>query len=166
MLPAYIPNPVAVVGGGGTPIDRGTRFFDGKRLLGDGKTYRGFLIGVAGGIGIGLVQIAIQNGLPDAPLPTQTLFSVFLLATGALTGDLIKSFFKRRVGKGRGEKWPIADQYDLVIGALLFLVLFDFSWLLAEVTPLRFLFILILTPVLHRLVNILGFATGLKNVPW
>ena len=45
MLPAYLPNPVAAIFGGGTPIDLGKNFSDGKRVLGDGKTYRGLIFG-------------------------------------------------------------------------------------------------------------------------
>jgi CDP-2,3-bis-(O-geranylgeranyl)-sn-glycerol synthase len=166
MLPAYLPNPAAVVGGGGTPIDLGRCSSDGRRILGDGKTFRGFFTGVASGVGIGVVQILIQQEFPTLPVPAHTYLSIFLLAVGALSGDVVKSFFKRRVGKERGAKWPIADQYDLVAGALLFLAIFDLPWFLAEITPLRFLIILILTPILHRLVNIVGYATRLKDVPW
>ncbi len=42
MLPAYVPNNAAVLAGGGRPIDGG-RTWDGKRVLGDGKTWRGTL---------------------------------------------------------------------------------------------------------------------------
>jgi CDP-2,3-bis-(O-geranylgeranyl)-sn-glycerol synthase len=135
-------------------------------LLGDGKTYQGFFIGVAGGLLIGILQITFQQAFPAIPLPPHTLLSVFLLALGALTGDLIKSFFKRRMGKGRGERWPIADQYDLVAGAFLFLALFDLPWLLKEIIPFRLLVILIITPILHRVVNLVGYRGGWKDVPW
>jgi len=166
MLPAYIPNPAAVVGGGGTPIDLGRRFSDGKRILGDGKTYRGFLVGAAAGVAIGVLQIAVQQLFPTIAVPNHTYLSVLLLAVGALTGDAVKSFFKRRAGKERGAKWPIADQYDLVAGALLFLAIFDLPWFLAEITPLRLVAILLITPILHRLVNLVGYAARLKDVPW
>ncbi len=36
LLPAYTPNNFAVLFGGGTPIDLGKKFIDGKRILGDG----------------------------------------------------------------------------------------------------------------------------------
>jgi CDP-2,3-bis-(O-geranylgeranyl)-sn-glycerol synthase len=166
MLPAYLPNPAAVVGGGGTPIDLGRRFPDGRRILGDGKTFRGFFIGVAAGMAVGVLQIALQEGFPSLPVPAHTYASIFLLAVGALTGDAVKSFFKRRVGKERGAKWPIADQYDLVAGALLFLAVFDLPWFLAEITLPRFILILLITPILHRLVNLVGYAARLKDVPW
>ncbi|MDD1673452.1 MAG: CDP-2,3-bis-(O-geranylgeranyl)-sn-glycerol synthase [Methanomicrobiales archaeon] len=166
MLPAYIPNPVAAIIGGGTPIDLGNRFWDGRRIFGNGKTYRGFLVGVGSGIAVGVVQIAIQPAVSGVGLPSHTYLSVFLLSLGALSGDLIKSFLKRRAGKEQGERWPVADQYDLVAGGFLFLALFDLSWLIATIDAVRLFWILILTPVLHRVVNIIGYATGIKDVPW
>ncbi len=50
MVPAYIPNPVAALCGGGTPIDFGKTYADGHRILGDGKTYRGLVSGVCAGM--------------------------------------------------------------------------------------------------------------------
>ena len=47
MLPAYLPNNIAALTGGGMPVDLGKNWSDGKRILGDGKTIRGF----AGGDG-------------------------------------------------------------------------------------------------------------------
>src|SRR2546428_1826096 len=40
-LPAFVANPMAVVFGGGTPIDFGRTLRDRERLFGDGKTWRG-----------------------------------------------------------------------------------------------------------------------------
>jgi CDP-2,3-bis-(O-geranylgeranyl)-sn-glycerol synthase len=166
MLPAYIPNPVAALFGGGTPIDLGKNFSDGKRIFGDGKTYRGLVTGILAGILTGLVLIWLCGMFPLADLPVHTLLSVTLLATGALFGDLVKSFFKRRFGKERGTKWPVADQYDLVAGAFVLLLIFDPAWLFATVTLPVFLVILILTPILHRATNIVGYIFRVKEVPW
>ncbi len=166
MLPAYIPNPVAALLGGGTPIDGGRNFSDGKRIFGDGKTFRGLFTGILAGIITGLILIWFAGRFPDAGLPQHTLLSVTLLSTGALLGDLVKSFFKRRFGRERGSQWPIADQYDLVAGALLLLLLFDPSWLFAMVSLPVFLIILIITPVLHRATNIIGYMFRVKEVPW
>jgi CDP-2,3-bis-(O-geranylgeranyl)-sn-glycerol synthase len=166
MLPAYLPNPVAALFGGGTPIDLGRNFSDGKRVFGDGKTFRGLFMGILAGIGIGLVQIWIFGMYGPDLLPRHTYLSITLLATGALLGDLCKSFFKRRSGKERGTKWPVADQYDLVAGALVLLLVFDPSWLFAYMTLPVFILILVLTPVLHRTVNIIGYYMGVKEVPW
>jgi len=166
MLPAYLPNPVAALFGGGTPIDLGRNFSDGKRIFGDGKTFRGLIIGILAGIGIGLVQIQVVGAFGWENLPEHTYMSITLLATGALLGDLGKSFFKRRLGKERGAKWPVADMYDLVAGALLMVLLFDSAWLFANMTLLIFILILILTPILHRAVNIIGYHFRVKEVPW
>jgi CDP-2,3-bis-(O-geranylgeranyl)-sn-glycerol synthase len=166
MLPAYLPNPIAALTGGGLPIDMGRNFSDGRRIFGDGKTFRGLIIGIFAGIGIGLVQIQVMGAFGWENLPEQTYMSVTLLATGALLGDVGKSFFKRRLGKERGAKWPIADMYDLVAGALLMVLIFDPGWLFANMTLLIFILILILTPILHRAVNIIGYHFRVKEVPW
>ena len=166
MLPAYVPNPVAALLGGGTPIDLRKNYSDGNRIFGDGKTYRGLFYGILAGIFTGLVLIWIDNRFALASLPQHSLLSVTLLATGALLGDLVKSFFKRRFGKERGTKWPVADQYDLVAGAFLFLFIGDPAWLFASVTLPVFLIILIITPVLHRATNIIGYMFRVKEVPW
>jgi CDP-2,3-bis-(O-geranylgeranyl)-sn-glycerol synthase len=166
MLPAYLPNPVAALLGGGTPIDLGRNFSDDRRIFGDGKTYRGLIAGITAGIGIGLLQIWISGIYSWESLPEHTFTSIMLLSTGALLGDLCKSFFKRRLGRERGSKWPIADQYDLVAGAFLLVLLVDPAWLFANITLPVFVLILILTPVLHRTVNIIGYHFRVKEVPW
>ena len=166
MLPAYFPNPVAALCGGGTPVDMGRNFFDGKRIFGNGKTYRGLITGIAAGIAIGLFQMWLSGIYGWENLPLHTFTSITLLSAGALLGDLIKSFFKRRFGKERGAKWPIADQYDLVAGAFLLLLVLDPAWLFANVTIPVFILILVLTPILHRVVNIIGYHIKVKEVPW
>jgi CDP-2,3-bis-(O-geranylgeranyl)-sn-glycerol synthase len=166
MLPAYIPNPVAALFGGGTPVDFGKNYSDGRRVFGNGKTYRGFAAGVLAGIGVGLLEIWLSGSYNLSYLPEHTLTTVIVLSAGALIGDLVKSFFKRRMGKDRGEKWPVADIYDLVAGALLMLLIFDPGWAFANITVPILLVIIILTPILHRSVNIIGYLFRIKEVPW
>jgi CDP-2,3-bis-(O-geranylgeranyl)-sn-glycerol synthase len=166
MLPAYVPNSAAAVLGGGTPIDFRKTFRDGRRIFGDGKTYRGFIGGVVSGVLLGLIQIWAASAFGLDLFPQHTFLSVTLLATGALLGDLVKSFLKRRLGKERGESWPIADQYDLVVGSFLLLLLFDPRWLLENLTFPIAVWIVVMTPLLHRIVNIIGYYIGVKEVPW
>jgi CDP-2,3-bis-(O-geranylgeranyl)-sn-glycerol synthase len=64
MLPAYIPNNCAALFGGGTPLDGGRIFSDGRRTLGDGKTYRGTIAGTVCGILVGLLQNQIAPARP------------------------------------------------------------------------------------------------------
>ena len=54
MVPAYIANPMAVVFGGGKPLDMGMKWLDGQRILGDGKTIKGLVGGTACGIVAGI----------------------------------------------------------------------------------------------------------------
>jgi CDP-2,3-bis-(O-geranylgeranyl)-sn-glycerol synthase len=166
MLPAWLPNPTAVLFGGGRPVDGGRLLRDGYRLLGDGKTWRGFFGGVLCGLGCGAVQIAAQSLPALAPLPAHTYLSVIGLSFGALLGDMGKSFFKRRLGKDRGASWPLVDQLDLVVGAFLVLALLDPTWIVTTITLPILIIIVILTLLLHRIVNIIGFAAGVKEEPW
>lgn len=166
MLPAYVPNSAAAVFGGGIPIDGGRTHRDGRRLLGDGKTWRGFILGVATGIVVGLLQIWVRQMAGWEVLPALTVLVVILLATGALLGDLVKSYFKRRLGRERGAPWLIADQYDLVAGAFALVLIFDYPWFISTVTLPILVIILIITPILHKTVNVIGYLIRVKEVPW
>src|SRR6266480_3733778 len=54
-LPAFVANPMAVVFGGGSPIDGGRSLSDGQRMFGDGKTWRGLIGGTFSGAILGLL---------------------------------------------------------------------------------------------------------------
>jgi len=56
-LPAWIANASPVLGGGGRAIDGGRFYRDGRRILGDGKTIRGFIVGIIFGVLTGLGQM-------------------------------------------------------------------------------------------------------------
>lgn len=176
MIPAYIPNPAAALVGGGTPIDFGKCAKDGNRIFGDGKTWRGLIGGILIGIVFGLVQIFLVDTFHWDFLPQHTPITVCALATGSLLGDLIKSYFKRRLGKDRGTKWPIADMYDMVVGSLVLmtivlLVTGNIGWFADNFDSIGqgigvLAAILIVSPLLHRGTNIIGYLLGLKKVPW
>jgi CDP-2,3-bis-(O-geranylgeranyl)-sn-glycerol synthase len=170
MLPAYVPNPAAVIFGGGPPIDEGATWRDGRRLFGDGKTIRGFVLGILAGIAVGGVELwaqALPGRTPTLSfLPLHTTVTICTFAAGALLGDLAKSFVKRRIGKREGEPWPVADQYDLVAGAFLLTALASPRWIIGNITLPVILWILVLTPLLHRVTNIAGHRLGVKRVPW
>lgn len=174
-IPAYIPNSSAVIFGGGTPMDFGKSMKDGRRILGKGKTWRGFFGGTFAGLVIGIIQLAIAYYLdPDefwgfGPLPNAILV-IFILALGAMFGDALGSFIKRRYNKESGAPVPVLDQYDFIIGSWLLIIIFQFGWFydhfIDGIHIVGLLFIILLTPVLHRLVNILGYKMGKKDVPW
>ena len=163
MLPAYIANPAAVVFGGRIPIDLGKNWLDGRRILGDGKTFRGLLGGTACGIIVGIIQMQFS---PVWISDNFTPESVLTLSAGALLGDTVKSFFKRRLGFVRGAKLPVIDQLDFVAGAWILTYAVEPEWFIENFTFWIIAAILTLTPVLHRLTNILGYYIKLKKEPW
>ena len=164
MLPAYLPNPCAAFFGRGLAIDFGRNFTDERRILGDGKTYIGFFAGSAAGIMIGLIQMGIVSHYPFFPL--FTLKAIFCLSIGSLLGDLGMSFVKRRIGLERGAPFPIADQLDFVAGAWLLTFLVEREWFVSNFTIWIMITILIITPIMHRITNIIGYKLGKKDVPW
>lgn len=163
MLPAYIANPTAVVFGGGTPVDFGKKWRDGRRILGDGKTFRGLIGGTTCGIIVGLIQMNVPS---QWSLGSFTLTTIITLSFGALLGDMVKSFFKRRAGFERGAELPVIDQLDFVAGAWVLTYIFDPQWFSENFTFRIIITVLILTPILHRLTNIIGFYIKLKKEPW
>jgi CDP-2,3-bis-(O-geranylgeranyl)-sn-glycerol synthase len=79
---------------------------------------------------------------------------------GALAGDSIKSFFKRRLGFAPGKAWVPFDQLDFIVGGLTLTSLYVFpGWAAVSV-------LLLLTPALHYLTNWTAYKIGLKDVPW
>ncbi len=168
LIPAYTPNNFAVLVGGGVPIDFGKKFIDGKRILGDGKTIRGFIGGVAGGVLIANIQYVIEKvfkiGLFSSLSYTHFLTLVFLLAFGAMLGDSIGSFIKRRFGYERGAKFPVVDQMTFLIVALILASTYKYFWQLFSYEII--LTALIITPILHLGVNYIAYKLNLKEVPW
>ncbi len=132
-------------------------------MLGDGKTYRGFIGGVFGGIVVGAGQNIIA---PDLGFPYFTIPALICLPLGAMTGDATKSFLKRRAGHECGAPLPLVDQLDFVFGALIFTAIFSYAWFIANFTPWIIITIIVLTPILHKLFNIIGYKIGKKDVPW
>jgi len=171
-LPAYIANPSAVLWGGGTPMDFGRVARDGRRILGDGKTWRGFFGGALTGFSLGAFY-AVLDGLSSTS-PTwvtgRLLLAFAVMAFGALAGDVLAAFVKRRLGLERGARAPGLDQYDFLLGAFLLLALADpalfTAFYLAGDRIYGLLLVIVITPVLHRAVNLLGYRMGRKKEPW
>ncbi|GAB3414754.1 CDP-2,3-bis-(O-geranylgeranyl)-sn-glycerol synthase [Haloparvum alkalitolerans] len=169
MLPAYVPNNVAVLAGGGRPIDAG-RTWNGARLLGDGKTWRGTAVGTLAGTLLALALNAVRDPVVAATgieaLPTFSLAAGFALAFGAMLGDIGASFLKRRSGRERGAAFPGLDQLDFVVGAMACALVADPAWFLATFTPRVIAAVLLITPLLHITTNVIAFKIGVKNEPW
>jgi len=159
IFPAYCANGTPVLAGGGTKIDLGRNFRDGKRIFGDNKTYRGFLFGWGVGFFVGILE-GFALGFDSVPL----VFSV-LIPFGALLGDLFAAFIKRRLDIKPGGMLPVVDQLDFVVGALVFALPLAFAgvymltWQVAVT-------VLIITPPIHLLTNYGAYKLKLKKHPW
>lgn len=164
IMPAYLANAFPVIFGGGHPIDGGRTLNDGKPLFGPHKTVRGFLAGLTTGAIVSFVfNAAFQYDLPLG----------FMLSLGALTGDLLHSFIKRRLGIPAGSPLPVADQLDFVLGALFFSIFISHSQpplYVLPIPPPTFLttavIVIIVTPPIHLLTNFLAYLVGVKKTPW
>lgn len=187
VAPAYATNASMVIfGRNGTPIDGGRTFYDGKRILGNGKTWQGLTGGVITGTIVGAILVLIssyaiwpfiqaQIDNPTIPMVLADpiyleeflnppfllgLLRVFLISLGAPIGDLIGSFFKRRLNLERGAPAPIIDQLDFLLGAVLFAyIIFPLQWM-------YIIFALLITLLIHVLANTLAYKLGLSKEPW
>ena len=170
MLPAYVSNLSGLAFGGGKPIDGGRECSDGRRLIGNGVTWKGFIngtiIGTCVGVVLGIIGTyfgdlsALTGGVIDLHVYGSVfggLILGFLMAFGALFGDLVGSFIKRRMGLQSGQPAPFMDQLDFVIGALIFaLLMVRISWSL-------FVIIVFLSLILHLGANSIAYLLGIKD---
>jgi CDP-2,3-bis-(O-geranylgeranyl)-sn-glycerol synthase len=79
---------------------------------------------------------------------------------GAMAGDAVKSFVKRRVGIAPGRPFVPWDQIDFVLGALALI------WGRATLSWADLAIILLLSVAGHVLVNHLGYWLGIRDVRW
>ncbi|MFW9989485.1 MAG: CDP-2,3-bis-(O-geranylgeranyl)-sn-glycerol synthase [Candidatus Odinarchaeota archaeon] len=201
IVPAYISNASMVITGGGKPIDGGKNFRDGRRILGDHKTWNGLKGPLYIGIpisffifilfiilwvpindlisdGIARDQYSIYNNIEifqyyfiggQFPINFLVLIIRIILASyGAVIGDLIGSFLKRRFDIKSGAPFWIVDQLDFAIIALFFISIPGFflpnTFLLPDIFII--IFLIILTPAVSVIANTVAYVIGLKDVPW
>lgn len=159
ILPAYCANASPVIFGGGKPIDHGRKFIDGKPVFGPHKTYRGLASGLLIGTIIGWMQEFLA---PSIGLPRGSTCLGFMLSAGALLGDLVGSFLKRRLNLKPGSPLPVIDQVGFVLMALFFGLIFD----PASLPLLKAALIIALTIPIHLLTNLIAYLLHLKETPW
>lgn len=171
MLPAYVSNLSGLAFGGGKPVDGGKDWGDGRRIIGNGVTWKGFFSGTVLGTLVGVVLgiigtfygdlSALTGGVIDLHVYGSILGGLilgFLMAFGALSGDLVGSFLKRRMGLQSGEPAPFMDQLDFVLGALIL------SLLVVRISWSFFIIIVVLSLVFHVGTNTIAYLLGIKDV--
>lgn len=178
MFPAMCTGSIAVLLGGGAPIDGRRKDKRGVRLLGDGKSWAGLGWGILGGVAVGTAMVIIRSFTtaeaksyltdftPSEPTALGFIGPLMAMCFGAMMGDLLFSYGKRRRGLPRGARAPLVDQLDFVVGSWLFLLAFYPTWTLHTFMAWHAIAILILIPGIHLLANIIGYKLGKKKEPW
>lgn len=167
MLPAYFANMAPVIVKKipflNIPIDFNNKIKN-KPILGKNKTFRGLVFGVLFGIIIALIQSLFYKNkiLLDFAIIDYSNWMLigFLLGFGAIFGDLIKSLIKRRLNYEPGKPFVPFDQTDFVFGALIFV------YPIVNLGADKIIIIIILSFILHIIVNHLAFYTGVRKEKW
>jgi len=180
------------LGFGNHKIDGGRVHSDGNRLLGDGKSWEGLFGGATLSGLLMVLAHALWKGqgmASDRPFidPILTADSSdwfwvggewgaafvvgFTLGFACMLGDTAGSYVKRRSGMRReGEvssKAPLLD--TLPFAVFIFAaagILYSGEAMMHADLRTAILGIIVLTPVIHRSFNILGYKLGLKSVPY
>ncbi len=143
------------------PVDFGATW-RGKRIFGSHKTWRGIIFGSAAGVIFFytqklLYQFDTVSEISILNYSEASWLIGLLLGFGAVAGDAIRSFFKRRVNIEPGGPWIPFDQIDYSLGAgLLVSIIFFPGWdrIAAAVS---------LGLVLHILTNVSAYVIGLQK---
>lgn len=144
------------------PVDGGLTF-QGERLLGKNKTVRGFLVGTLFGAAMAYVQMFFYEnlGMDSVAEINYDDFNIVLFGAligfGALVGDAVESFFKRRVGIQPGQPWFPFDQTDYIFGSI------AFSLLYTTFEPHQYLWLFLTYFVGHLVVKYVGFMIGVED---
>lgn len=142
------------------PIDFNKQF-KGQPIFGPHKTYRGFFFGIMLSIIVVYFQRSFYPSFPKDSLvnyDTENLILLgFLLGFGALFGDLVKSFFKRRFNISSGKSWIPFDQIDWIAGALLFA-----SFIVVPNNNQLFI-ALVFFAIAHPISNLVGYWLHFKS---
>ena len=135
-----------------------------EKILGANKTWRGLFLGIGlGTLVFYLQKLAYQAGFTSLALIDYDGFSILLgilLGSGALLGDLIKSYFKRKRKIKPGQRWMPWDQLDFVLGGLIL------GMLVYVPPPEIVLVLLVISPFLHILFNHLGYWLRIRDSKW
>lgn len=123
-----------------TPVDGGRLWSDGRPILGPSKTWRGLISGVAC---CALFSSVIGLGL---------MFGL-LFGTLALWGDLLSSFYKRRMGMASSARALGLDQVpESALPMVLAVFWLPIGWWSAALIVVLFtLSNILLSPLLYRL---------------
>lgn len=143
------------------PVDFGLTI-KGKPIFGENKTWRGFFFGILGAIATIYIEYYLVSpeslGITINFSQDHLALVGALLGAGALGGDLIKSFFKRRQNIPPGTSWWVFDQIDWIVGASIV-----FSIIVQSIDYVFIGFSIVFFGLLHPLINYLGYSLKIKE---
>jgi hypothetical protein len=154
------------------PIDFGKKI-NGNFILGPSKTWRGLIFGPLFGFLVVILQFSLyykNSFFKEISLIDFSKINIFifwfLMCFGAILGDALFSFFKRRLNIAPGKPWIPFDQLDFVIGSFLFLTPYLNFYLKLNIGLVHWGLILIISFLLHVITNNIGYYTGLQKNRW
>ncbi|NBV77267.1 CDP-archaeol synthase [bacterium] len=134
-----------------------------RRLLGGHKTIDAYLVGFVGAY----IAVDFQQSLHSfntrhnvlfADTTEQKVLYAFLFGCGAVVGDHLKSYFKRRRGIPPGSPWWPYDQLDFAVAALIAILPFS-GWIGVN----HIVIILVVSVLFHPVVNWVGWKVGIRK---
>ena len=146
--PSYVANAAPLLFGGGPALDGGRRLSDGEPIFGSHKTMRGVLAGIIAGTLIG-----IGESLFDPRLA----LGGFVISCGAVLGDLLGAFVKRRLHVEPGRAFPVLDQLDFVLGGL------TLGYSFFPIGLVSAVLVVVVTPPIHLATNYGAYLLGIKK---
>ncbi|MUN28091.1 CDP-2,3-bis-(O-geranylgeranyl)-sn-glycerol synthase [Sulfuracidifex metallicus] len=152
-LPAFAANGGATFIRNGTPIDFRRNFKDGRRILGDGKSFEGLLLSLTFGVDVGII---ISRFLGIDWILVGLVESLF-----AMLGDMAGAFIKRRLNIPRGGRAWGLDQLDFILGSTLGILIMGIRPSLYQ-----FLFVALIAFLMHMFTNYGAYRLKIKTVPW
>jgi CDP-2,3-bis-(O-geranylgeranyl)-sn-glycerol synthase len=176
LLPSYIANAFATLPRGrGPPMDFGRNWSDGRRILGPSKSWSGFLFAGFAAMPFCLLEAWLILLAPPnlklvptlAPSVAAAIPLAAILTFGAMGGDALGSFVKRRLGRESGTRTLLLDQLPFVLVPIAIgLVVYPGLFVSVFVSWEAVIWLLVYTLGLHAAFNWVGFKAGLKKVPW
>lgn len=129
------------------PIDAGVTLWDGHPLFGHSKTWRGLILAA--------VVCAVV-----APLLGYTFWIGLAAGLLAMSGDLLSSFSKRRLGLKSSAQAPLLDQIpEALLPAICLKGNFAISWLEIGAITVAFIF-------LEVIFSIIFYYLGVRKRPY
>ncbi len=142
------------------PIDA-NKTWRGNIIFGSHKTWRGLFFGFLAAIAMAYIQQTIYHTGANYYLFDYSHLNFWILgvlmASGALLGDLLRSFIKRRLHINPGTLWFPFDQVDWILGAIIFT-----AWYV-PISLGQMIIAVLLSVLIHPLVNYVCYLIHMQK---